>query len=178
MRTEKSESGKFSWRNAVAAGVASGLVVLGVTRPWADPTPAPPAAAGPTSPAAGPGGINAVFCDAVSGEHCARLLADLGARAPLTDEQRRAAEATAEQAVRTFTAAPAGATADAMRRALAEAGFTNAVVRASRPDDPAPAGGLLAAVADGRACILLFEDATGPHGHVGGQLPGGGCLRG
>lgn len=66
--------------------------------------------------------------------------------------------------------------ADEVRRALTAAGYTQAVVRQARADDPAPIGSVLVAVAVGPACILVHIHRASTQGVVGGRLPDGRCL--
>ncbi|RSM64542.1 hypothetical protein DMB66_19660 [Actinoplanes sp. ATCC 53533] len=72
------------------------------------------------------------------------------------------------------------ADAGKVRRALTAAGFPDAIVRTARPDDPAPTGAVLYAVAARRACLLGFQptgDAAGPGWtQIAGRLPDDTCL--
>jgi hypothetical protein len=64
------------------------------------------------------------------------------------------------------------------RRSLAAAGFDDVTVRMARPDDPAPAGSVIYAVAVGPACVLLDQTEPGPPGdeQIVGKRPDGNCL--
>jgi hypothetical protein len=141
---------------------------------------------------------------------CAKLARDVAGRTPLTAAQRAAGEQVATQIwaalataslssdparcvpptavgrapppCRYVPAAPTDADVERARRALAGAGFTDAVVRLARADDPAPPGALLYAVSAGDACVLGYQqdgNGTGYGSHlVVGRLSTGECLVG
>jgi hypothetical protein len=145
----------------------------------------------------------AVVCRKTSDDYCARWSADLIRRAPLTDAERATAMTVATRVRQAIPAHPTGACvtdpptptgsavprpvptrcgvsvarpdAESIRRALTAVGFTDAVVRPARTDDPAPAGSVLVAVGAGPACVVLFEHPQGGQDAVVGRLPDGTC---
>ncbi|RZU48479.1 hypothetical protein EV385_0195 [Krasilnikovia cinnamomea] len=128
--------------------------------------------------------------------HCARISADLIRRTGLTPRQQqvaaqlapavdRAASSSRESRTECDSATAvcrrvaSAAEVGEVRRSLAAAGFTDAVVRTARPDDPAPAGAVVYAVGSGPACVLgyLSPNSTGVGStQIGGRLPDGTCL--
>ncbi|WFE26335.1 hypothetical protein O7623_23805 [Solwaraspora sp. WMMD791] len=123
-------------------------------------------------------------------DYCERIAEDLGRRAPLTDDERVAAQprrqALLDGFVRQLGADCGGplehcrlpvTTPEAVRQALIAAGFNEPVVRPARFTDPAPAGAILYAVRAGRACLLghvRSETAAPPL--IVGRLPDDACL--
>ena len=138
---------------------------------------------GVTAAAAGSRGAVACVVDRGDPGYCLRFARDVARRAPLTADERRLGEPEARQldaVVRRAYPSPGEAPADALRAALAGAGYTGSVVRVARPDDPAPAGSVLFAVPIGAGCVVGHTDAgrgTATSALVG-QLPGGTCLSG
>ncbi|WP_203791208.1 hypothetical protein [Paractinoplanes rishiriensis] len=65
------------------------------------------------------------------------------------------------------------------RDALTKLGYTEAVIRLARPDDPAAEGTLIAGVRIGEACVLSSSTRQfgGSTLWLAGLLPGGHCLK-
>ncbi|RKR87586.1 hypothetical protein BDK92_1866 [Micromonospora pisi] len=145
-----------------------------------------------TSSASAPSAV-AFVCVRTDDDYCARYVAELARRRPLTGAQRAEAEAARE---RVLAALPPGAaepvscvtpngpcavrrsppTLDEVRHALATAGHPDAVVRLAGATDPAPVGSVLLAAPVGPACVLAHVDGTGGQSVVSGRLPDGRCL--
>jgi hypothetical protein len=116
--------------------------------------------------------------------YCERAAADYGRRLPLSDEQRRQAEAMTDAVTKAASDGgwcmgpmepaclkrppshpPRPEDVDTARLWLAKTKASDSTARLARPDDPAPVGSLLYAARVGDACIV---------GHVG-SIPGGGA---
>ncbi len=146
-------------------------------------------------------------------DYCPRLVRDLSLRDTLTEADRakaaRRLEGVRTAVFRAELAVPESATcppatvpppgpcmlvrnvdpipyADAIRRALSEAGFADAIVRVARTDDPAPAGGVVYAVPldlrgsdSGTVCVLGHSNGNRSGGMgpmLVGTRPGGICM--
>lgn len=123
---------------------------------------------------------------------CQRIVADYRQRRPLSTTEQDAAQPGLESVrsalvrhTHSDCLAPPAPCAERIlpadptevRRQLADAGYADAVVRAYRDGDPAPAGSLVYAVRAGTACLLgyLPRDTAGQVRAVG-PLPDGSCL--
>lgn len=167
---------------------AAALVIPLLARDGGDPTPQPGAVASERGVSFGVG------CRAGADDTCARVIADLGRRAPLSSSQRARAESDSERVLQALPPGepapscspqddvcrmlPAPPSPQRIREALVAAGFAEVVVRIARADDPAPTGGVLAAVGADEACIIVSNAVGDVRGHIAGRLPGGTCLLG
>jgi hypothetical protein len=137
-------------------------------------------------------------------DYCDRYVRDLSRRGDLTQAQRDAAatdQERAQQALRwpgwcvrpappqvadcarrglanrVESDHPGPADVEAIREALHEAGFTTAVVRLARPNDPAMNGSIFFAIPIGEACFVGYMKSLGGGGSqtLVGRLPNGHC---
>jgi hypothetical protein len=137
-------------------------------------------------------------------DYCDRYVRDLSRRVELTQAQRDALAADqkrAEQALdrpgrcvwparshtvdcarwrlvdRAGSDDPGPADVEAVREALREGGFTDAVVRLARPDDPAMPGSIFFSIPLGDACLLGYMTSLRGGGSrtLAGRLPNGHC---
>jgi hypothetical protein len=137
-------------------------------------------------------------------EYCDRYGRDLSRRRDLTQAQRDALaddQKRAEQALswpgwclrpappqvaecdrrgltnRVESDHPGPADVEVVRKALDEAGFTTAVVRLARPDDPAVHGSIFFAIPLGDACFVGYMKTAqrGGSRNLVGRLPNGQC---
>ncbi|WP_446218827.1 hypothetical protein [Micromonospora sp. IBHARD004] len=137
-------------------------------------------------------------------EYCDRYVRDLSRRGELTQVQRDAAAADqerAEQALRwpgwcvrpapphvaecvrrgltnvVESDHPGPADVEVIRKSLGEAGFTTAVIRLARPNDPAENGSIFLAIPLGEACFVGYMKSLngGVSWTLVGRLPNGHC---
>ncbi|MEU4217979.1 hypothetical protein [Actinoplanes sp. NPDC026623] len=193
-------------RRRLVAAVAIGLLTAGaVTVPIvashgsdedaaAPPTRSPTPSSTAGAVAGSPGNQGIMCVESMVNPHCDRYIADLARRVPVPAIRRTDAD---KLRGRIDSIIPPGRegpceyidesgdacsveilppTAGQVRAALEKAGYSTAVIRTARPDDPAPAGSLLLAVPAGAECVLLFADGEGSQSWTAGQLPDSTCL--
>jgi hypothetical protein len=120
----------------------------------------------------------ALFPGTCAGVHVDVIIASRAPGAPTPSPLHMAyCDGTLEH--RNGTEKPGPLEVDAVRRALAYVGYPDAVVRLARPDDPAPAGGIVYAVPVRDACIVGYlATLKGPYsGGAAGRYPDGTCLK-
>lgn len=178
------------WRWAaplvVAISVCAALIATGSR--WDD------AGAGPTQPGAAPSvclglvppgraqgscatGSRAVLSDAQR-EHAREAARAIGSTVARADGCPASTDTCAQRAARQRLRSPDVGEVEQVRRALADAGYPDAVVRVARADDPAPQDAIVYAVAVGPACVIGHLDGFASDGlpSVEGRLPNGQCL--
>jgi hypothetical protein len=181
------------WLGSVAVLGGAALVLNGLSRPSV-PASAPSPAATAIIAACGVDRAGTPADDL-----CRRIAEDAARRARLTPAQSQQLSTLAEHirqllspwltpepTCHTNTAPVSGCAvaylpgASELQRArntLAAGGFPDVVTRAARPDDPAPAGQLLVAVATGPGCVIaVFFLDRGWQIRTDGVLPAGNCL--
>lgn len=117
--------------------------------------------------------------DTLDRGYCSRYVKDVARRTPITGSPSALSSAKAiDVAMLGVRPSPGQAYVDAVRGALAA--YPGAVVRAARPDDPAPVGTVIFAVPVGADCVLGFlragSNGVGVGPGVVGHLPDGTCL--
>ncbi|MEH1125714.1 hypothetical protein [Micromonospora sp. CPCC 206061] len=152
----------------IAVAIVASVLLCGCGGLWAayalssdDPAPAEVACA--TQP-----GDTYGYCDRLDE-------IEVGRRA-LNAEQWAAASAVARSIRETLAGAPADARPNGIARILLDAGYSGAVVRKARENDPAPPGSIAYGVPAGAACVIGYRTPDASANIPAGPLPTQTCL--